>query len=930
MVKWLRFLIFALLVVLLIVGGIYYYRNFYTKKEIIVSEIYRYIPTDATLILESKNIRNLKQRLSNSCKPWSLLLNITELEKINKAVIYLDSIYTHHPLLKNLPQKGPILISFHPYGKTGFHELYILNVSTVSSSSALKSLVQDIYQHQVEMEEKTYNHQTIFIVKTSSTNFYHSFNGAFLDGWLFISPSSLLIESVIRQYSSKYSLFDDPSFARMIKTSGQNVEMNVFANHRYFWRIWSEWLSNDMRKKINPKQSFAEWSAMDWHISQNMLLLNGFIDQGDSLTNYLKILTTQEPVTISITSILPKETYLFYYTSMPNFSKWQEDYDKHLESYGLSNNRLQVLSSIKKQTSISLVKLFENIIYKECAFANVINTETKDSTDSDDQFWIVRIANQSTIKELLDSTLSKYIRQNKKSWNEITADIKLDADYTFTVYNFPIINAPEILFGKLFRTYTSRYFIYLDNYIVFSSTKEALKRFYYAYMLKKTLQNDKLYRSYTEMVDLQTNLMVYLDLSKSQNFLKNLFQKKIETTLFQNYDVLRQLDAISFQLTYTNKMFYSSLFIRYSPEIKENTYTVWESKLDTISIMKPVFVLNHHTQDKEIIVQDLYNNLYLINSSGRILWKNHLPEQIRSDVYQIDIYNNKKLQYLFSTRNYIYVVDRNGEMVHPFPVKLKAPATNGISIVDWNGKNDLRILVACQDKNVYSYALNGMPDKNWKFEKTNQYVYQPIQFAKTEKKEYVFFADSLNIYILNKQGKPYFSLKQNIVVNPKSIIYFEPKNKDTDARFIVNDIYGNIHFIGTDGQIRTSKFINSEKAHYFLYNDMDGDGLSEFIFVDQKYLTIYKRNKKILLSHKISCLPQFRPVYYEFPLAKHKIGFVCNSQLYLIDKDGNMPNGFPIKGISPFSISHLQKPVRTYFLITCNDQGYLTNYEVFR
>jgi hypothetical protein len=223
-----------------------------------------------------------------------------------------------------------------------------------------------------------------------------------------------------------------------------------------------------------------------------------------------------------------------------------------------------------------------------------------------------------------------------------------------------------------------------------------------------------------------------------------------------------------------------------------------------------------------------------------------------------------------------------------------------------------------------------VPDKNWKFEKTNHYVYQPIQFAKTEKKEYVFFADSLNVYISNKQGKPYFTLKNNIVVNPKSLIYFEQKNKETDARFVINDIYGNIHFISTEGQIRTSKFIDSEKAHYFLYNDIDGDGLNEFIFADEKYLTIYKRNKKVMLSYKTSCLPQFRPVYYEFPMAKHKIGFVCNNQLYLVDKDGNMPNGFPIKGISPFSISHLQKPVRTYFLITCNDQGYLINYEVFR
>ncbi|MCX7861625.1 MAG: DUF3352 domain-containing protein [Bacteroidales bacterium] len=927
--KWIRIIIVLLVLSGLVAGGIYYYQNYYTKKEIIISEIYRYIPTDAALIIESKNIRNLHQRLNASCKPWLLLQNIPAFNNLNIAISFIDSVYQHHSLFKYQSQKGPVIVSFHPCGKNEVNELYIINTGSSTNIHAIKSLFQDLYKNKITFEERNYNNNSFFLVKTNSEKFYSTYSFTYLNGWLFISPSSLLIESVIRQFNSQYSLFNNPSFQKVIKTSGQHVEINVLINHKLFPRLWSDWLSPHAKKSINVKQTVAEWSALDWHVSQNMLLLNGFIDQGDSLTNYLKILTTQEPVSITATSILPKETYLFLYLSISNFTKWQEDYDKHLEAYGLYNRRQQILESVKKQTTIALLPIFKELIYKECVFVNAANPELKDTNNTDDMFWIFRTANQSTAKELLDSTLTKYIRMKNKKWNDVEIPIKLDADYTCTIYTFPVQNVPEILFGKLFRSYQTNYFTYIDNYIIFSSSKESLKRLHYANILKKTLDNDKLYRSYTEMIELQTNFLCYLDIAKSQNIVKEVLNSKLSNVFNVHFDVLRQLDAISFQLTNTNQMLYASLFIRYSPEIKENTHTVWESKLDTIAMMKPVFVLNHNTQEKEIIVQDLYNNLYLINSSGRILWKNHLPEQIRSDIYQIDMFNNKKLQYLFSTRNYLYVIDRNGEMVYPFPVKLKSPATNGVSIYDWTGKNDIRMYIACRDKNIYSYTLNGTLDKNWKPKPTNHYVYLPIQFAKFEQKEYVFYADSLNVYVANKQGKPYF-IKENIAVNKKSYLYFEPKNKETESRFIVNDVYGNIHFIYTDGKQATKTFIDEKTEHYFLYNDMDGDGLNEFIFIVENNLNIFKRNYKVMLKYKLPCFSQYKPTYYEFPMAKHKIGIVCDNQLYLVDKDGNMPNGFPLKGISPFSISHLQKPVRKYFLITCNDQGYMINYEVFR
>jgi len=613
-----------------------------------------------------------------------------------------------------------------------------------------------------------------------------------------------------------------------------------------------------------------------------------------------------------------------------DYKKWNEDYEKHLEAYGLASNRLSQLQEINKQVGNNWIKIFEQLIYKELVLAYVKNNEAISDSSSDDAFVIINTANLTNSKEIMDSVLSKYSRIRNIKKEQIEQNIKIDEGFTFTVYRFPTMNIFSILFGKLFSSFKANYFTYLDNYLIFGQSKEALRRFQYANLLKTTLSNDKFYQSYTDIIDSKSNIFFYFDISRSQHLLNKILNKPISKVLNANFDVIRQLDVISCQFTYNDNLFYTSLLLRYSPEIKETTHTVWESKLDTSIVMKPVFVINHNTQEKEIFVQDKSNMIYLLSNNGRILWKNHIPEQIKSDIYQIDIFNNKKLQYAFSTRNYLYVIDRNGEFVNPFPVKLKSSATNGVSIIDINGKNDLRLFIACADKQVYCYTTKGTTDKNWKFDKTNHWVRQPIKHVKYEQKSYFYFADSLNIYIVNPQGKEMVKVKDNFPINSQATLYFEPKNKETDARWVINSIDGTIKFIDLSGTVKSLTLDKFSPNHYFLYNDMDGDGYSEYIFIDEGKLRIYQRNKKLLLAYKIPCLPAFKPVFYEFPFAQHKIGFVCNNELYLVDRQGKMPNSFPLKGISPFSISHLQRPVRTYFLITGNESGYLVNYEVFR
>ena len=73
-------------------------------------------------------------------------------------------------------------------------------------------------------------------------------------------------------------------------------------------------------------------------------------------------------------------------------------------------------------------------------------------------------------------------------------------------------------------------------------------------------------------------------------------------------------------------------------------------------------------------------------------------------IYQIDFYKNGKLQLLFNTAAQLHLLDRNGNYVERYPVKLRSPATNGMALFDYEKSRDYRIFLAAEDKGVNGFC----------------------------------------------------------------------------------------------------------------------------------------------------------------------------------------------------------------------------------
>src|SRR5690606_8195677 len=114
------------------------------------------------------------------------------------------------------------------------------------------------------------------------------------------------------------------------------------------------------------------------------------------------------------------------------------------------------------------------------------------------------------------------------------------------------------------------------------------------------------------------------------------------------------------------------------------------------------------------------------------------------------------------------MIDRIGNFVERYPVKLESEATTGMSLFDYENNRDYRIFIPCENKRVYLYSKEGNTIKDWSFGRTETVVTTPVQYFRLDGKDYIVFADQNNMYMLNRKGDVRVKVKQAIRKSPNN------------------------------------------------------------------------------------------------------------------------------------------------------------------
>lgn len=885
-------------------------------------DIHNAVPLDASFILESYDFINKIDIIKSNNKIWEELLQFPSVKLFNSDLDFLLNLSNNNQIIRDLTHNNQLVISAHKLGKTDLSYLFLIRLNNFRDKKFLLQSITSLISTEKDIKTRDYNGTKIFNVKTENKELHFSFN----KGILMFSSSSLLVENAIRQSEENKSILNDIAFTKVQKTSGKNVDANIYLNLKKFNSLISQTLNNKQSDLVSKFQNLGDWAELDINLKNDAVLLNGFTYSSDSLNNYLNLFLNQEAVDHKLNTILPSNTSIFITLGISDNEKYLKSYKKYLEKQNKINQYQLFIDQYKNKYGIDLESFFKLHLDEE---VGIVVTDVPSDNFEENTFVVMRTQSKSITEKEIDRMVTKLAKVNNRQKSYYTTQVTIDKETKYKVYALPIKNLFRSFFGKVFPEFNKHYVTFIDNFIVVSSSKSSLTKFIHSNILQKTLENDMKFGRFTDYLSSKSNFYFYTNLYSSPKYISEFLNNNLKKGLNTHIESFKKFQAFAVQFQQNNNMIYNNLYLQYIPNVKENAVTVWESHLDTTISFKPVLVTNHYSKENEIFVQDMNNKVYLINKVGRILWKLQLNEKINSEIYQVDYFKNGKLQLLFSTENKIHLIDRNGNYVERYPVKLRSPSTTGLAIFDYDNNRDYRIFIPCKNKNVYLYNIEGSLINGWKFNQTDTWVTKPVQHFRVNSNDYLIFADQFRVYILNRRGEERIVLKSQFAKSKNNNFTLET-GSNINPRFVTTDTSGLIKMIYLDGTVESKQIGEYNSNHFFDYQDLNADGFRDYIFLNEKKLEVLKQDKSKIFIHKFDEKIESCPAYYYFSYDDRKLGVVSktSNELFLFNSDGSIYNGFPLNGNTLFTIGYLGDTRSQFNLIVGTNYNFLYNYSV--
>ena len=697
------------------------------------TSVREHIPGTASAVIETRQTHDLVQQLTRQNLIWNSLLTEEVFANAQKGIQYLDSLTRASEEVSAMLEDNPVYWSF------------------VKEGSRHEHLIQFKLKEQKDAELMEQFFSRVFATNHSVSSFKAydvSVNGkawlaACLNGIVyFCSDLSLLQKSTSLQKNE--SLAQNPTFLKLQKLNGrQNTQ--VFLNHH---------LSGLLNKRF-----FTNQSLFSLGIELNKLSCTGYTIPDSS--TFFSAMTGQKETEFRQIEKLPDHVSSLMGISISRAAQFFKDNEVLLPPALAEKNE-----KAWRIVNDSALYNMKQEVYENTGGGLILGN-----------YWLEEQAQQLLQLDIQDEAKAeqflKVISDSLVNVNELRAfHIRENYTHLFSFYN---------------ATSGMPYGCIVSGDLILASSKTMLD--YYAGCMKNSsiLGKNTAFMTYANDNLFEPSQYVYYedyDLMKHSSFQRLINSLELNT----GDDVLSQLSlsmkayngALQMRLHATHKQEQAS------SELSKDV--LWSYSADSL-VASPVFVFtNHLTQEHELCFQDQTNKLYLISSTGKALWKKEIHEALRSGIYTVDIFKNGKLQMLFNTDNYLHLIDRNGNYVQGYPVKLPQRATSPITVLDYDKTKDYRIFIACADKKIYNYSLYGIKTEGYTPLRTDNVVRLPVYYAKVGASDYLITVDEGGrLYAFSRKGEGRIDFKNKAVQNLQDLYVWTGTHLDNTKIIYVDD-----------------------------------------------------------------------------------------------------------------------------------------------
>ena len=456
--------------------------------------------------------------------------------------------------------------------------------------------------------------------------------------------------------------------------------------------------------------------------------------------------------------------------------------------------------------------------------------------------------------------------------------------------------------GLLPKLNSSNYTI-INDFLIFSENETVTEEIISKHINKNNLNNSKSFQNTLQKLSDDVSYQKILTPENLANIFNHLFGAS-----FSGLDVKAYKNSIVQVIKDDEVVHINAQIESFRPTQEQKKINeIFSIRLDAVILGEVQFVKNHKTKQKDIIVQDIENQLYLISNQGVVRWKKKLSGPIIGRVNQVDLYKNGRFQMVFSTENRVYVLDRLGKDIGPFPLKFKDKITQAVSVFDYDKNKNYRFLVT-QGQSLLMYDGKGKRVKGFSYTPDSEILNTP-QHIRYNSKDYIVFAADNNLKILNRRGKIRIDVKESINFSDQNIYFYNNKFStiDTEGELVQVDIKGRVSkkTLGFDAQTNMT--------------------CSSRTLVAQWANQLQIKSNKTILDFGNYLPPQ---LFY----LNNKIYIALTDQqaqkVTLFDSKATVLSGFPIYGISKIDLSNADKDSALELICQSNDSE-LIMYQIY-
>jgi len=790
---------------------------------------------------------------------WKNISIYQGIAKFDTKIQDIDSTLKKYDEAYKYISNNPCLLSFHRTSKNRIDPLFVISSASRFDASRIKSMIKK--DKNSKFIEYSFRNINIYSLQGNETEIKLAF--AFCGGLFIMSNNSGLVEDAIREVFENKNPVNKIVRKNKINHSTEKFQINFSEIPTLF----SVFLNSKGSFSVKNLRNFASGYSFGIDVYDNECIARGNLPFNDSTNYFVNLFENQNAKKIDIDKVTSIKTAALIVTNLSDYSLFFEklNKDKNHEKEILDELRKNIVPKINGQFGISL----SEPIHEDLGKSVCVWIKTDEAED---------------LKNFFYDGKSVSIAQN------ISGRMYYPTSKTKVL---------PILFGPLYQLTNDVWFTIIRDYLVFSSNLSLLQSTTEDFLNEQTLSKSAEFAKIMDRLASESNFLFYTNPQKAL-ILPEFYLNENWINRYKSQNFLLSIGQIAFQMTNNKNSIYAEMIIENNLSEVKSFQKIWDFEMDTMAISKPFKVINHKNNHPELLIMDASTNLYLLSNEGDLIWKKNIGSLLVGDIYMIDFYNNKKYQYLFATETHLHCIDRLGRNVANYPIRLGAKAITGIYLHQNARGGQSKYYIGTANQAIYGFDITGKPLNGWSLIRLEGNLAFEPRVLMSGTKEFIFgITQNGKLYVWDGKGNAIVNAQQTAsgFYNP----FFAQNGIDMNDSYITSlDSNGNTWRVFVNNKKEVQQLGKWSAQTWFLPADINKDKKSEFIYFDEKTISIYEANGKLNSSFEVIENSDFPPVivinsddnfiaYYNIP----------NSKIYCYSLGGVMVRNFPVSS-SPF------------------------------